>query len=79
MSEKHVCPVCSFDDLREEAFNKNNEPSHEICPRCGFEFGFDGGNDPAAFIRYRQRWIKNGAKWFMPDLKTRDKEQKGTA
>ena len=70
MSKKHICPVCEFDGLLEAAFGPNNEPSHEICPRCGFEFGFDGGNDPAVFKEFRQRWIKNGAKWFMPKKKT---------
>ena len=62
MSEKHICPVCGFDGLKEAPFGPHHEPSYEICPRCGFEFGFDGGNDPAVFAEFRQRWIKNGGK-----------------
>ena len=62
MADKYSCPVCSFDKLKEAPFGLNNEPSYEICPSCGFEFGFDGGNDPEVFEEFRQRWIKNGGK-----------------
>ena len=72
MSKKHICPVCGFDGLLEEAFGPSNEPSHEICPCCGFEFGFDGSNDPAVFKEFRQRWVNNGAKWFIPNLKPKN-------
>jgi hypothetical protein len=60
--KKHICPVCEFNGLKEEAFGPDNEPSYEICPSCGFEFGFDGGNDPGKFKEFRERWIKNGRK-----------------
>ena len=43
--QKYICPVCGFNDLKEAPFGLNQEPSYEICPCCGFEFGFDGGND----------------------------------
>jgi len=76
MNKKYRCPVCGFDGLREEPFNSSNEPSHEICPCCGFEFGFDGGNDQRIFTKFRQNWINNGAKWFMPGLKPQDWDKK---
>ena len=66
MNPKFICPVCGSDELKEPAFGPGNEPSHEICPCCGFEFGFDGGNDPVKFKEFRQCWIKNGALRFMP-------------
>ena len=66
MSEKYICPVCGFDGLGEAAFSSSNEPSHEVCSCCGFEFGFDGSNDPVVFKEFRERWINNGSKWFMP-------------
>ena len=68
MSTKHICPVCKFDGLKEAPFSKNNEASREICPCCGFEFGFDGGNDPEVFKKYHQQWVKNGSKWFIPKV-----------
>ena len=68
MSKQYICPVCGFDGLGEAPFSVQNEGSHEVCPCCGFEFGFDGGNDPEAFKAFHERWVKNGAKWFMPSL-----------
>jgi len=62
MGDKHICPVCAFDGLKEAAFGPHNEPSYEICPRCGFEPGFDGGNDPEIFKEFRQRWIERRKK-----------------
>ena len=64
-----MCPVCGFEGLEELPYNQQNIPSHEICPCCGFEFGFDGENDPASFAAFRQNWVKNGAQWFMPKQK----------
>ncbi len=63
---KYMCPVCGFKGLKEEPYNRQNLPSHEICPCCGFEFGFD---DVASQDAFSQNWIKNGANWFMPKLK----------
>ena len=69
MIKTYICPVCAFDGLKERPFGANQEPSHEICPKCGFEFGFDGGNDPELFKKYYEDWVNKGAKWFMPKLK----------
>ena len=70
MTQKYyLCPVCGFDKLKEPPYNKVNQPSYEICPCCGFEFGFDSVDNQIAFTDFRQRWIKNGAHWFMSKLK----------
>ena len=61
-NKKYICPICGFDALEEEPFSLHHEPSHEICPGCGFEPGFDGGNDPVALAEFRERWINNGRK-----------------
>lgn len=61
--KKYICPVCGFDGLKEPPFGVNNEPSHEICPCCGFEFGFDE-DGAAGFNIFRLHWIENGTKWF---------------
>jgi len=42
---KYTCPVCGFNGLKEAPYGPNQEPSYEICPNCGFEFGFDDRND----------------------------------
>ncbi len=73
MSEKYyMCPVCGFDRLKEPPYSSQKEPSYGICPCCGFEFGFDGANNQIAFIDFRQRWIKNGARWFIQELKPKN-------
>jgi len=64
--------VCGFDGLGEAPFGPHNEPSYEVCPCCGFEFGCDGDNDPAVFATFRQRWIKQGSPWFLPHLKPKN-------
>ena len=70
MSEKrYICPVCGFDGLKEAPYDKQGSPSYEICPCCGFEFGFDSANNQIAFTDFRQRWIKNGARWVLQKLK----------
>jgi hypothetical protein len=65
MSEKYICPVCGFDGLKEPPYSQENEPSYEICPCCGFEFGFSGENDVEVFTAFRNHWLERGAKWFM--------------
>lgn len=73
MSEKFICPVCGFDGLKEPPYNKDNQPSYEVCPCCGFEFGFDSSDTTEdSYKAYRQEWITNGAKWFVPVKKSKD-------
>lgn len=38
---KHTCPVCGFKGLAEPPYDHEGNHSHEICPCCGFQFGFD--------------------------------------
>ena len=67
--KKYMCPVCGFDSLAEPAFDEHGLPSYEVCPCCGFEFGFDSSNEPAAFARYRNKWLESGAVWFISRMK----------
>ena len=54
---KYICPVCGFSGLNEAPFGLSNEPSYEICPSCGGEFGNDVTNDPASLAQSRKRWL----------------------
>ncbi|ONI74417.1 hypothetical protein BWI15_14000 [Kribbella sp. ALI-6-A] len=43
------------------------QPSYEVCPRCGFEFGNDddpGTAPPVSFYQYRAEWEAKGRPWF---------------
>ncbi len=71
MNKKYLCPVCGFHGLKEPPYGHGNEPSYEVCPCCGFEFGFDGGNTEEYFSKFRQRWIEEGTQWFI--LKSKPK------
>ncbi len=70
---KHVCPVCGYSDLTEPPCYNNdplNSPSHEICPSCGFQFGYSDLNSGFTFSEWRQKWITEGAPWCGKGTKT---------
>jgi len=69
---KNICFVCGFDGLEEPAYNEIKEPSYEVCPCCGFEFGVDETGDPDRYGSFRSKWISAGAEWFLPDKKPKD-------
>lgn len=65
----YICPVCGYDKLSEPPYDKFGDPSYEICPCCGFEFGYDDLNLGFDYKTYRGIWIGNGAKWFSEEEK----------
>ncbi|WP_154890075.1 hypothetical protein [Longibaculum muris] len=66
---KYICPICGYDKLLEPPYDEYNNPSYEICPCCGFEYGFDDQDQNFDFIAYRENWLLSGAKWFLPQEK----------
>ena len=42
-----MCPVCGFVGLAVSPYNEAGGGSFEICPCCGFEFGFDDDSEGA--------------------------------
>jgi len=42
--------------------------SFEICPSCGFQFGYDdhpgASGSATSFEEYRQRWVATGCEWW---------------
>jgi hypothetical protein len=60
----YMCPVCGFVGLTEPPYDESGAGSYEICPSCGFEFGFDDQSEGRTFEEYRAEWIAGGAKWF---------------
>jgi hypothetical protein len=43
-------------------------PSFEICPSCGYEFGFDdhpgASGSVTSFVEHRHRWVAGGCAWW---------------
>lgn len=69
---KNICPVCGYDELLEPPYDEYNIPSYEICPCCGFEYGFDDQDLNFDFITYREKWLLSGAKWVQCQEKPDD-------
>lgn len=59
------CPICGYDGLSEPAWDGEN-PSHEICPSCGIEFGYEDMKPPRHLrhLELREAWIQRGMPWF---------------
>jgi len=38
--------------------------SLEICSSCGYQFGYDDDSEEISHEEWRQKWIKNGMKWW---------------
>lgn len=93
---KFKCPVCKYPDLRVKPYEIwppppgikmsppyeefLGRPSYEVCPKCGFEFGFDdnpGNGVPDSFEAYRDKWIADGSPWFSQPEKARSEQSEG--
>jgi hypothetical protein len=68
-----TCPVCGYPDLDEPAYYENGAGSDDICPSCGFQFGYSddsfGINDPETQTfhkQWREKWIAGGMKFKHP-------------
>lgn len=57
MDPNKICPVCGYDQLDEGPFTPEGCPTYEICPCCGFEYGFDDESEGLTYSQFRQRWI----------------------
>jgi hypothetical protein len=67
-----MCPVCGFDGLMEPPYSESGRGSFEICPSCGFEFGYDDDSEGVSPEAHRTAWLEGGAEWFDPEAKPHD-------
>ena len=63
---KHTCPICGWPELHEPPRNDFGGASFEICPCCGFEFGFDDDDQGVTYEQARKRWSGGGMQWWSP-------------
>jgi transcription elongation factor Elf1 len=58
-----TCPACGFPDLSEAPRTVGGGGSYEICPSCGFEFGWTDELKGFDYEMWRALWVSNGMQW----------------
>ena len=58
-----MCPVCGFPELAEPPRYPSGGGSNEICPSCGFEFGYTDDDLGFTYDQWRAKWINEGMPW----------------
>lgn len=59
----YQCPVCGHLGLAEVPKDDHGWSSDEICPSCGFQFGYS--DDELGFTeeQWRAKWVAEGMLW----------------
>lgn len=61
----YTSPICGNPGLTERPYyNDDSDASDEICPCCGFQFGYDDHASGHTHSEWRQHWIDSGMPWF---------------
>ena len=58
----HFCRVCGYEAEDAPWGLDGVNPTFEICPSCGVEYGYEDAT-PAGARRYRERWLATGGNW----------------
>ncbi len=64
VESKFMCPVCGWVELKKPPRSETTGGSYEICPCCGFQFGYDDEDQGISDEEWRRRWIAKGMPWF---------------
>lgn len=68
LNKLFLCKVCGY-NYGDYVWGEDGlSPSHEICPCCGTEFGYEDSNE-SSILAQRERWLNSGAKWSNPEEK----------
>jgi hypothetical protein len=65
------CRVCGLAQASPPWGEDGQTPLFEHCPCCGVEWGYQDAT-PLGARRFRESWIRKGARWDRPDLRPRD-------
>lgn len=60
---QHFCLVCGYPNLEEEPRSFLGGASHEICPSCGYEYGYTDDDLSISQDAWREEWVKDGKPW----------------
>ena len=61
----YKCLVCFYNDLYDLPYDEDGIASDEICPCCGFQYGYDDfKRDSTVYSEWRIGWMDSGFKWF---------------
>ena len=60
----HVCLVCGYPKLT-KPYGDFFRPSYEICPCCGYQYGYD--DYVWSPVNWRTTWIGDGMRWWSHD------------
>jgi len=60
---KFICPVCGCGELKKPPRSETTGGSYEICPCCGFEFGYHDEDQGISDGEWRRRWVAKGMPW----------------
>lgn len=70
--KRFMCPVCCWPNLTEMPRYAGGGGSYEICPSCGFEFGYTDDDQGFTYHQWREAWVSQGLPWrdsFQPPPK----------
>lgn len=71
LSSKFACRVCGLLHPEPPWGLSGNDPSYEICPCCGVEFGYEDCTK-IGVLSYRKRWLDSGGHWKFKKLQPSD-------
>lgn len=64
MVDEYTCPVCGYSHLTEPPRRSPSRgPSYEICPGCGFEFGYTDDDRGYTYESWRAEWVADAMPW----------------
>jgi hypothetical protein len=66
MPVSYMCPVCGYPGLHYPPRSFGISSVFEICPSCGFEFGYTDESQGYTFAQWREKWMAAGMRWSDP-------------
>lgn len=59
----YTCSVCGYPALDDPPRSAGGGGSYEICPSCGFEYGYSDDDQGYSYEQWRAKWVAEGMPW----------------